>query len=274
LNHILKAGEVMFLELSTLIGVVLGVAALLGAMMAKHIPFVMLANTPAILLIIFGTIATIMNAFPMNEVAKAPKLFGKLFMSGKAAQGDKLETIKLFIEYAQIVRKDGILAVEKKLDELANPFIKRGMTLLVSGVKSSEIETVLLDDIAAMEKRHAGGATVFSQAGSYAPTLGVLGAALGLIAAMANMADEEALANAIAAAFIATIYGIFTGYVLWNPFSNKLKRKSRAEVLHNEIVVAGVLALANGDPPYLVQDKLLSYLSQKEKEKFTASVGV
>jgi len=264
----------MFLELSTLIGFVLAIAALVGAMIAKGIPLTMLANTPAILLIIFGTCAAILNAFPMKEFTKIPKLFGKVFMSGKGAQGDKFDTIKLFIEYAQIVRKDGILAVEKKLDEISNPFIRRGMTLLVSGVKSSEIETVLLDDISAMEKRHAGFATVFAQAGSYAPTLGVLGAALGLIAAMAEMEDPEKLAYAIGAAFVATIYGIFTGYVFWNPFSNKLKRKSRAESLHNEIVVAGVLALANGDPPYLVQDKLLSYLSQREKEQFTASMGV
>ena len=264
----------MFLELSSLIGFILAFGALLGAMVAKHIPLGMLANVPAILLIIFGTIAAVLNAFPMSEFAKTPKLFGKIFSSGKKDIGDKFETIKLFVEYAQIVRKDGILAVEKKLEELSNPFIKRGMTLLVSGVKSSEIETVLLDDISAMEKRHHGLAGIFTSMGSYAPTLGVLGAALGLIAAMAYMEDPEMLALAIAAAFIATIYGIFTGYVLWHPFANKLKRKSREESLHNEIVVAGVLALANGDPPYLVQDKLLSYLSQREKDRFAAQMGV
>ena len=261
------------MELSTLVGCVVALAALLVAMFLKHIPYSMLLNGPAIALIIFGTIGAVLNAFPMKEIAKVPKLFGKIFTSG-AAGPDKFDTIKLFIEYAQIVRKDGILAIEKKLDEVTNTFIRRGMTLLVSGVKSSEIETVLLDDITAMEKRHSGGATVFSQAGAYAPTLGVLGAVLGLIAAMGNMEDQELLAHAIAAAFIATMYGIFTGYVLWHPFSNKLKRKSREEALHNEIVIAGVLALANGDPPYLVQDKLMSYLSQQEKENFASQMGV
>jgi chemotaxis protein MotA len=231
----------------------------------------MLLNGPAITLIILGTIAAVANAFPLSEYKKWPKLFGVVFTSKKGS--DKFETIKLFIEYAQIVRKDGILAIEKKLEDVYNPFVKRGMTLLVSGVKSSEIETVLMDDIAAMEKRHAGFAGLFSQAGAYAPTLGVLGAVLGLIAAMQYLEDQEMLAHAIAAAFIATMYGIFTGYVLWHPFSNKLKRKSRDEVLHNEIVLAGVLALANGDPPYLVQDKLLSYLSQHEKESFAAQIG-
>jgi len=262
------------LELTTVLGTSVAAAALLGAMFFKGVPYSYLANPAAILLIIFGTVGAVLNAFPMSEAKGIPKLFGKIFGSGKAASGDKYETIKLFVEYAQIVRKDGILAIEKKLEELENPFIKRGVTLLVSGVKSSEIETVLIDDISAMEKRHAGGATVFAQAGMYSPTLGVLGAALGLIAAMANMDDSELLAHAIAAAFVATIYGIFFGYVMWHPFSNKLKRKSREEILNNEIVVAGVLALANGDPPYLVQDKLLSYLSQREKENFTSQMGV
>ena len=262
------------MELSTLLGIIVALIGLLGGMFFKGVPFSALANPAAIFIILIGTTGAVLNACPMDDIKKVPKLFGRVFGSGKSGGGDKFETIKLFVEYAQIVRKDGILAIEKKLDELENEFIKRGMTLLVSGVKSSEIETVLLDDITAMEKRHMGYSGVFSQAGMYAPTLGVLGAVMGLIAAMQNMDNQDALAHAIGAAFMATVFGIFTGYVLWHPFSNKLKRKSRAEILHNEIVVAGVLALANGDPPYLVQDKLLSYLSQKEKDSFTSQMGV
>ena len=133
---------------------------------------------------------------------------------------------------------------------------------------------MLSDDIAAMEKRHANGATIFAQGGMYAPTLGVVGAALGLIAAMNYLDDQDLLAGAIAAAFMATIFGIVLGYVIMHPFANKLKMKSKEEVLYREIVIAGILALANGDPPYLVQDKLLSFLTQREKENFTADSGV
>jgi len=270
----MNAGEVIYLELSTVLGIVVALIGLLGGMLFKGVPLTALINPAAIFIILVGTTGAVLNACPMSDIKRVPKLFANVFGSGKKNQGDKFETIKLFVEYAQIVRKDGILAIEKKLDEIDNDFIKRGMTLLVSGVKSSEIETVLLDDISSMEKRHYGYSGVFSQAGMYAPTLGVLGAVMGLIAAMQNMADQTALAHAIGAAFMATVYGIFTGYVLWHPFSNKLKRKSREEILHNEIVVAGVLALANGDPPYLVQDKLLSYLSQTEKNSFTSQMGV
>ena len=254
------------MAITTLLGIIIGVGALLGAMVLMDVSFAVLGNGPAITLILAGTVAAVMNAFPISELSKTPRLFGVLFRDDN--DSDKVETTKLFIKYAQIVRTDGILAMGKELDEIKNPFIKRGMTLLVSGVKSSEIQTVLTDDISAMEKRHAGFAGVFSEAGFYAPKLGILGAVLGLIAAMASLNDQAALTESIAAALVAVIYGLFTGYVLWHPFGNKLKRKSREEVLHNQVVVAGVLALANGDPPYLVQDKLLSYLSQSEKEKF------
>ena len=258
------------MELVTLIGIVLGIGALLGAMTLYGIPFSVLVNEPAILLILLGTIAAVMNAFPLDDVKKVLRLFGVVFRSKKGV--DKFRTIELFTEYAQIVRKDGILAVGKKLDEIENQFVKMGMKLLVSGVKSSEIHTVLKNDIAAMEKRHERFARIFSRAGVYATSLGLLGAALGFMAAAASMGDEERFAYSIAGAFIAIMYGIFIGYVILQPLSTKLMRKSDEELLHNEIVVAGVLALANGDPPYLVQHKLLSYLSQREKEKFAGTV--
>src|SRR5699024_2932956 len=112
-------------------------------------------------------------------------------------------------------------------------------------------------------ERHQEGAAVFSQAGTYAPTLGVLGAVIGLIAALGDMSDIEALGYAISAAFIATLFGIFTGYVLWHPFANKLKEKSKQEILRKQIMIEGILSLTTGDSPQVIKDKLSSYLSRK-----------
>src|SRR5699024_6919784 len=126
------------------------------------------------------------------------------------------------------------------------------------------IQEVLMEKIYAMEKRHAEGARVFSQAGTYAPTLGVLGAVVGLIAALGNMEDMNVLGAAISAAFIATLLGIFTGYVLWHPFANKLKEKSEREALVKEVMIEGIISITNGEPPTLIKDKLQSYLSSKE----------
>src|SRR5699024_10779247 len=129
------------------------------------------------------------------------------------------------------------------------------------------IRDVLMEKIVAMEIRHEEGAQVFSQAGTYAPTLGVLGAVVGLIAALGSMDNMEILGPAISGAFIATLLGIFTGYVLWHPFANKLREKSKQEVKLKEIMVEGILSITAGESPTVIQDKLSSYLSAKEISK-------
>lgn len=127
---------------------------------------------------------------------------------------------------------------------------------------------MLSEEIEAMESRHQAGAAIFSQAGTYAPSLGVLGAVLGLIAALGNMGDTEKLGHAISAAFVATMLGIFSGYVLWHPFANKLKRKSKQEVKMKEIMLEGVLSILAGEAPRVIEQKLASYLPSGERKKF------
>src|SRR5690625_268877 len=126
----------------------------------------------------------------------------------------------------------------------------------VDGRNTEFIRDVLMEKIVAMEKRHEEGAQVFTQAGTYAPTLGVLGAVVGLIAALGNMDNMEVLGAAISAAFIATLFGIFTGYILWHPFANKLKEKSKQEVRVKRIMVEGVLSITTGESPNVIRDKL------------------
>ncbi|OJH16390.1 flagellar motor protein MotA, partial [Bacillus obstructivus] len=119
----------------------------------------------------------------------------------------------------------------------------------------------------AMEERHEEGAGVFTQAGTYAPTLGVLGAVVGLIAALADMSDTDALGYAISAAFVATLLGIFTGYVLWHPFANKLREKSNKEVLQKQLIIEGVVSIALGQSKAMIEEKLNAFLSSKELAK-------
>lgn len=123
------------------------------------------------------------------------------------------------------------------------------------------------EELDAIEERHQAGAAIFSQAGTYAPTLGVLGAVLGLIAALGDLNDMDALGYAIAAAFVATLFGIFTGYVLWHPFANKLKRKSKQEILVKSLIVEGILSVQAGVPPRAIEDKLMVYVPHSERKK-------
>ena len=125
--------------------------------------------------------------------------------------------------------------------------------MAVDGQSAEFIRDIMTEEVEAMEDRHQAGAAIFTQAGTYAPTLGVLGAVIGLIAALSNMNNTEALGHAISAAFVATLLGIFTGYVLWHPFANKLKRKSKQEVKLREIMIEGVLSVLEGQAPKVIE---------------------
>ena len=177
------------------------------------------------------------------------------------------ELIEKFTELSEVARKDGLLALEAKVNDIEDEFMKSGLMLAIDGQSPEFIRDVLDEEVGAMEERHSKGATIFSQAGSYAPTLGVLGAVIGLIAALSDLSDTGAVAHAIAAAFVATFYGIFTGYVLYHPWSNKLKQKSAREILEKQLIIEGILSVLEGQPPRLIEQKLRAYLPSEERRR-------
>ncbi len=253
------------MELTTILGVIAGVVAVVGAMIFKHINFAVLLNPAAFFVIIVGTIATILNSFPGENLKSLGSLFKILFTQKK--QQSEAEMIDLIYNLSKQARSEGLLSLEAKVEQIEDPFLKKGVRLLVDGTGAELIEEILETEIAAMEKRHEVNASIFSSAGMYAPTLGVLGAVFGLIAAMSHINDTDQMAEAISAAFIATILGIFTGYVLWNPFAKKLKVKSQQEVMSKEMIIIGILSMQNGDSPFILKEKLIATLPKSKQKK-------
>ncbi|AWB42858.1 flagellar motor protein MotA [Paenibacillus sp. CAA11] len=260
------------MEISTLIGIALGLIALVLGMFLKGAPIINLVNNPAAYVIILvGTLASLFVAFPMSEMKRLPSIFKALLFPKKMIS--KEEVITLFMEWASITRREGLLALESKVEEIDDAFLRSGMRMIIDGNDQEFVSDVLAEDIAATEERHRAGALVFSQAGMYAPTLGVLGAVIGLIAALADMSDMEKLSHAIAAAFIATLLGIFTGYVLWHPISNKLKRMSKREMEVRLMMVEGLLSIQSGISTIAIQQKLTVFLTPAERAKLQAKEG-
>ncbi|MCU9612397.1 flagellar motor stator protein MotA [Caldibacillus lycopersici] len=254
------------MDKSSIIGVIFGIVAIGVGMVLKGVSPEVLVNPAAILIIILGTIASVVIAFPLNEIKRVPKLFGILF---KESQKESItDLIVMFSELSQLARREGILSLERRIEEIDDPFLKNGLSLVIDGKNSEFIRDVLSEEIDAMEERHQAGALIFTQAGTYAPTLGVLGAVVGLIAALGNMNDTEALGHAISAAFVATLLGIFTGYVFWHPFANKLKRKSKNEVQVKYLMIEGILSIIEGEVPSVIEQKLSSYLPASERKRF------
>ena len=255
------------MDISSVVGVVFGLVTLLAGIVMKGVPITNLFVPAALLIIIGGTLATVIIAFPMKELKRIPSIFKILFTETKLPENS--EIIELFGKWGELARREGLLALEGPVSEIEDDFLKSGLTLAIDGQSADYIRDVLTEEVEAMEDRHASGAAIFTQAGTYAPTLGVLGAVVGLIAALADMSDIDKLGHAISAAFVATLLGIYTGYVLWHPFANKMKRKSAIESKQKRMMIEGVLSVLEGESAKVIQQKLASYLPASERNQIT-----
>ncbi len=251
------------MEKSTVIGVVSGVAAVGVGMALKGADPHALINPAAFLIIIGGTAAALFNAFTMKDLKKFPKLLKIIFAGNKLR--NKQEILDLFVSAAKTAKSEGVVGIERIANDMDDPFIKTSLSLVADGFPEDFIYETLESEIKQMEERHRSGAAIFSQAGMYAPTLGVLGAVIGLIAALGNLSDIDQLGHSIAAAFVATLLGIFTGYVIWHPFSNKLKQISKDEVELKKMILEGALALQSGASSLAMEAKLQSFIPVSER---------
>ena len=252
------------MEISTAIGIGMGIISIFVGMVLKGAPLSSLNNPAAFLIIIGGTFSCLFIGFKMEQMKNFPNLIKKTFQ--KPPTHEKAELLKLFIELSQIARREGILALENKVQEIDDPFFRGGLGMVIDGMDPDFVSDVLDAELSVMQERHTEARSMFSQAGTYAPTLGVLGAVVGLIAALGNLNDIDKLGHSIAAAFIATILGIFTGYVLWLPFANKLKVMSEAEVSEKRMIIEGILSLQAGDSPTASEAKLMVFIPQSARE--------
>lgn len=254
------------MDVLLVIGIIVGLGAVSAGLLMKGASVSILFSPEAIIVILVGTVAAIMNSYPKKEFLNIPKLFGVIF--GNKVKEEPVKLVEQIIEMAQITRKNGLLSLESKIQEMDNEFMKQGLEMVVDGEEPEYISEVLSDEIEGMEERHRSAASIFTTAGGASPTLGVLGAVIGLIGALGNLSDTEKLGESIAAAFVATLYGIFFGYVIWHPFASRLKRKSAEEVECKKIILEGILAIQEGKNPKAIQKKLLSMLKSKDRKKF------
>jgi chemotaxis protein MotA len=256
--------------MTSIFGILLALIAIGVGMVLKGASISALYNPAAYLIIFGGTAAAVLIAFPFSEIKKFPILLKIAFIEPKLSS--KSDQISSLVECSEIAKREGILALEEFSTSTNDSFFKKGLEMIIDGYDLEFIEEVLLDEVAAIDKRHKTGALIFSQAGTYAPTLGVLGAVIGLIASLGNLNDVDKLGHSISAAFIATLLGIFSGYVLWHPLANKLKRLSKKEQELKLLTIEGLLAIYRGVSPSALEKKLVVYIDPKERKKFEKKI--
>lgn len=252
------------MEITLIIGIILGIGAVLMGMILKGASIAVLLNGEAAVIIFIGIIATVLNSFPMNEVKRLPKIFKLLF---KKQELDIPATINEIVELSNQARRNGLLALEGALTEDNNPFLADGLRMVIDGIPADQVKEILENEIASIEDRHQRAAKMFKVAGSTSPTLGVLGAVIGLIGALGHLDNINVLGHSISSAFVATLYGIFTGYVLLVPFGERLTVRSEEEMKELDVITEGILSIQAGLPAKTIEKKLYSMIDDEYIEE-------
>jgi chemotaxis protein MotA len=245
------------MDVISLIGLVLGVSAIVVGQLLEGGHIGSLLQPTAFFIVIGGTTGAVMLQSPISVFFMGVRMSKWVFLPPVLAPNRLIEQTA---QWSQIARKEGLLALEAQVETLADPFMRKGLQLLVDGAEPDRLRDVLDVEINSFEDRMKMGARVWESAGGYAPTIGILGAVLGLIQVMENLSDPSKLGAGIAVAFVATIYGVGSANLIFLPVSKKLMANISRMVLMREMFVDGLVGIANGDNPRVIESRLQGYL--------------
>ncbi|MDH5395156.1 MAG: flagellar motor protein [Gammaproteobacteria bacterium] len=245
------------MDLLTIAGLVIGVAAILVGQQLEGGDLSTLINGPAALIVIGGTLGAVMLQSPMQVFLRAIRMLGWTI---NTPQYNSEATIRKIINWSNIARREGLLGLENLEDAEKDVFSKKGLQLLIDGSEPEAIRTIMEVDIHTREHFDIQAARVYESMGGYSPTIGIIGAVLGLIQVMGNLSDPSKLGGGIAVAFVATIYGVALANLVFLPIANKLKSIVHSDAHFNEMIVEGLVSIAEGENPRNIETKLLGFL--------------
>lgn len=241
----------------SIIGLILALVALLGGSILKGAGLASLWSPAAFVIVIVGTVAAIL-------VHTSPPVFKHAFRIVRwvvqPPASNRQRLIQQIVEWSNIARRQGLLGLESQVDTLDDAFIRKGLQLVVDGVEPESIRHMMEIELGSQEQHDLAATKVFEGMGIYAPTLGIIGAVLGLMSVMQNLADPSKLGHGIAAAFTATIYGIASANLLFLPVSAKLKSVIAATTREREMVIEGLIAIAQGENPRNIESSLAGFM--------------
>jgi chemotaxis protein MotA len=244
------------MDIATLIGLLLGLGAIIGGAALEGLHLHSLVQPTAALIVLGGTFGAAFISFPLGTAIQAVKDIKKLITTS-----EKNDTLIVEIcGYAAKARKNGIISLEQDAQNHKDRFMKKAISLSVDGVDPKEIKELMEIDLGACEEHAKQSVEFFEAAGGYAPTIGIIGAVLGLIHVMSNLSDTSKLGAGIAVAFVATIYGLITANIICLPFAAKIKHRIKDEMLRKEMIIAGIVSIQNGENPRFIEERLKSYL--------------
>lgn len=246
------------MDIVSIVGLIIGLSAILLGQFLEGGHIGSLLQLTAFLIVVGGTLGAVMLQSSLRVFLDGLSLLKWVFKPPRIVPQ---ETLQMLLEWSQHARRGGLLALEPFIEQQPDLFHRRGLQMLVDGAEPEMLRDTLELDLEAYEQHHMEAAKIWMAAGGYAPTIGILGAVMGLIHVMENLSDPSKLGAGIAVAFVATIYGVGSANLLYIPIANKLRYLIARQVANKEMFIQGIVAIANGENPRIIDAKLQGYLA-------------
>lgn len=244
------------MDLATILGIVLSFTLVILSILMGS-PLSVFFNAPSLMVVVGGTIGATMINYPLGDVIGMIKIGMKVLFAKTASPED---LISQFVDFATRARREGIIALDGQIGNVTDDFLKKGLQLTVDGMEPAAIEEIMQTEIDYVEARHKLGADIFQTLGTFAPALGMIGTLIGLVQMLQSMDDPSSIGPAMAVALLTTFYGSFMANILFLPMAGKLRKRSSEEVMVKELVLNGILSIAKGDNPRILEQKLHSFV--------------
>lgn len=246
------------MDIATILGLIIAIGAITGSYVLEggHINSIFLFAP--MMIVIGGTLGATIVTSSMDVLRKVPSYLRLAFFSKSPSYE---YTIALIVTLAEKARREGVLGLEPYIKTLPMPFFRKAVQMVIDGTEVTALREILETEIAYLEERHKKGIIFFQKAGGFAPTMGILGTVLGLIHTLSNTDDASRMASAIAAAFIATLWGVGLANLFFLPVSDKLRMRHEEEIAHYELIMEGVTSLQSGDNPRNIKIRLQSFIA-------------
>ena len=251
------------MDKASVLGLIIGGLAIIGAYMLESGSILSIIQLSAALVVIGGSVGATLINFSLSDIFGALKAAKGVFVEEKE---NLLEVMDQIMGLANLARQGGILALQEVLPEINNEFLKRGTQLVIDTTNPKLLHDILKTEISMEEEQELQSSRVFEALGGFAPTFGIVGAVLGLIQVMSSLEDTSLLGKGIAAAFVATLYGVGIANLFFLPVAGKIKNKLREKILIKEMISQGLLSIQLGENPAIIQEKMYSFLSYARKQ--------
>lgn len=254
------------MDIATVVGIVIGLGAIIWGIMLNG-SLTAFIDYPSMFIVFGGTFAAVLVNYPLSDVIKVIQVTKNVFLHKDVSAA---EVIQGFVQYAELARKEGILALENEAENAVDPFVKKGLQLAVDGTDPELLRTIMDTELSHLEDRHKLGQGMFEVFGALSPAFGMIGTLIGLINMLKTLDDPTQIGAGMAVALITTFYGAVFANLFCIPMTGKLKNRSQTEMLVKEIVVEGIMSIQSGDNPRVVEEKLKSFLSPKIRATLSA----